>query len=309
MKIAESSLRRLVRQVITEQVGGIPTPEYAQCQVLRAMSHLLVESEPEADKDDVYGEFLFGTADVRPDVVPEEPDTAAEQAFKKSLMAWFKGDRNALSRELVNSLVDLKRQGKYLPVLDPGDGRVYRMLSVDYEKWPGLNSDERLELEQKHSLVVPGRKLPLQRGKIVGSWTKDPEMFLSSYSHFDALLGGGGKNTLAICVADIGANPSGFLFNPEHTGKLAGRYSYQAETLQVAPINLVECHYYLIDPNKTSSDAHRRIFSGDWRKMPTEKAAVLSFVSGQSDQAEETQARLSKKLKDATKLRRLFSFF
>lgn len=270
---------------------------------------LLEASPPEAEKDDIYGEYLFGTYDVRPDITPEEEDTIPERRFKRDLENWFKGYRDSLSKELVSSLAILKKQGKYLPVLDPGDARVYRMLSINYEKWAGLTPDQRLELEKRGSLVVPGGQLKLQRGKSVGSWTTFPEMFLSSYGHFDSLLNRG-KNTLVICVADTSSNPDGFLFNPKETRRLAGRYAYQSETLQVKTIKLVSSHYYLIDPTPTSPEAYKRIYSSDdYKSWPNEKQAILGFVTGQTDPSPENRARLEKQLKSSAKFRRLSRFF
>jgi hypothetical protein len=201
--------------------------------------------EPEADENDIYGSYLFGMD--RPDVDPPESDTPEEWVLKQKLAKWFKGTRDVFTPEVIASLKSLRDSGKYTSVLQVPDGRIYRMLSINYESWRGLTKDQKAQLKKEGTLIVKGGNLSLQRGKLVGSWTINKNMFRDALMAFMSLLSRD-KNTLIVCVADAGANRKELLLNPEKTTKIAKGYAWQEEVLQTGKISLIETHYYVIRP-------------------------------------------------------------
>jgi len=199
--------------------------------------------EPEADAGDVYGSYLFGMD--RSDVDPPEPDTPEEYVLKNKLARWFKGTRDIFTPEIIASLKSLRDSGKYASVLQVPNGRIYRMLSINYESWRGLTKEQKAQLKKDGTLIVKGGNLSLQRGKLVGSWTINKNMFRKALVAFLSLLSKD-KNTLIICVADAGANRKELLLNPDKTTKIAQGYAWQEEVLQTGKISLIETHYYVI---------------------------------------------------------------
>ena len=132
-----------------------------------------VNEEPEAETD-VFGKYAFDTD--REDVPEEEkePHTRDELMALIALKSYMTTNRKSGLDKVAPQLVDLTKQGKYAPVLDPsGVSFVYRILTLDTDDASKLLGVE-ISNENSTGKVGPGVLTP-NKGSVSG-WTSDIQL-------------------------------------------------------------------------------------------------------------------------------------
>lgn len=183
--------------------------------------------QPEAEKDDIYGEYLFG--EERPDVFEE--DTPEENDLAVAFANFFDGDIDAVGSKDIRSLVDLRKSGKYNAVLDVPQkfSRAYRIVEVDSATYPDLKLGEEKSSKRSISVFDKVSPLSLWQGRAATSWTVDPkavERFL-----FDPIYGK--KDTILILICDLSSTRENFMMDPDKFLKINEDYSWQSEIWQI----------------------------------------------------------------------------
>ena len=141
------------------------------------LKNLLYEAaEPEADKEDVFGQYLFAPQrkDIEKDI-PEEPNTEFEQKFRYALHDFFDNSYQGSLEPIASKILDLIAKHKYVRLLDPGEKTVYRGVTVDAEFLQNLLASLGEEVKHnKYVVVKASNQLKPLKSKLLQSWTIKP---------------------------------------------------------------------------------------------------------------------------------------
>lgn len=194
-----------------------------------------VNEEPEQETD-IFGKYAFDTD--REDVPEEEkePHTRDELMALIALRSYMTTNRKSGLDKVAPQLVDLAKQGKYSPVLDPsGVSFVYRILSLSKE-----DASKLLGVEISHeapSGKVGAGVLSPTKGSISG-WTSDIHLVEDFHGATDQ----DDKNTLLLFKAPIKGNT--FFGKPAALAMAVDPdMAHESETIAVGPVKYVACAY------------------------------------------------------------------
>jgi hypothetical protein len=159
------------------------------------LKKLLLET-PEANPDDIFGEYIFGGSRLDEPAKSEE-DTRFEKEFTKNLKIFF-GNRSIYNDKSLTFFlarcIELKNQGKYLDFLQPKNGKAYRfLLNLSHEQLLQIIdlSDEEIHLSEfgkvyskTTSSLYKHRSIYNKESGLNGitkthSWTMDPASLIN----------------------------------------------------------------------------------------------------------------------------------
>lgn len=248
MRIAESLLRRAVRNILWEQ-------------------------------EKPFGDYLFGDHRDLPSATDPEYNTPEEEDLQNAFYDHYRGDTKELS-PWVNQLAGLRDQGLYTDILSPPPSvrYAYRMMhNISREVLTKMlghepNVDNVGELyEESGATFQPSTS---RSGKSHYSWTINPSKFesiLKDWGGFSTLRADGDDELefLVFLRAPIAGN--NFLMNPEEAEYLARNYAYQEEVISVGPI---ECDRIWYVP---------MLFSTGYSPVRADRAATKKFTSSATE--------------------------
>lgn len=194
-----------------------------------------VDEEPE-DPKSPFGKYAFDT--YRKDIPnnEKEKDTPIEKKAWDAVERYIGNNEKAALNNMAPLLLNLVKQGKYKPILDPGRRPVYRLLQLPKEL---AEKVLRIQItpEQPSGTAESGVLMPTGGGKVSG-WMADPSII----REFPGL---GSGNVMILFVA--GTNGNNFFGAP---GKLATavnapEYEYEMEVIGLGPIRYTYAAYVM----------------------------------------------------------------
>lgn len=267
----KAKIRRIIREVLSER------------------------SRQEWERD--YGKVLFG--DQRGS---SERNTPTEDDLVDMLSNWYQGDLSYLSKDSIETMRQMQRDGMYSDVVDPPDTQyVYRFITVepnqphigayrsrviqtanlakpslDQAKW--LDDDSIVVVEKVGPIVIGVRKNRNYGGPHVhgASWTIDPNVIRKIKSDWGTLGSPASRRTkLIIMRAPMQQNRQAFIMNPNNTVELSEPYAYQREVIQVGSVaGVIGVSYSLMKYRGGKLIPH-----GSWSRDGLENYALDTFQS------------------------------
>lgn len=205
----------------------------------------------EFDAKDIAGEELFGDSRGK-----AEPDSRPhEKELDRDIKAWYGGHLPSLTSDDINLLQKLKSSGEYDDVLAPPSGMAYRFMNMAWANAKSRFSLTRLDETNggDGDIVIEiwsiaPFKLNLKRKNRghwktnvnAASWTVDPDVLRQISNDWGRLLKPYSKKLDCLAFFKAPITDQSFLFNPDEMGSLAGRYEYQKEVIQIAPVQVSE---------------------------------------------------------------------
>lgn len=197
--------------------------------------------QPEADKNDPYGKYLF--APMRYDVpVPKEKDTEEEFKLYLALSDMFRGNNQIDLRKYSRKILNLLNQHKYTTLLSSGDIKVYRGMVVSKNYLSDLLKPygEKIKNNKYVTMNLPDKLKP-SKGKLLQSWTSDVNRAIEFSDP-----GIKGETVSIIFVARTNAEGNNFFGAP---GKLASvvapEFTRENETISVGPVEYDGFAYFI----------------------------------------------------------------
>lgn len=204
---------------------------------------LLEQYTKEAEKDDIFGEYLF--SEERSDLKGVEKNTEDEKLFLIELQKHFYSGpeyRNNLTKWLL-ILKKLKKEGKYLDFIQPKSGKVYRILvlSIGHEL---LNFDEDVYEETRGKLCCKENVILKPLNKKYQSWTYNLE---HSYQELD--FEGDLYGNESIVILETNTDKADFYINYEFlndvdTFKINNLVSREQETISIGNVKCDKMYFY-----------------------------------------------------------------
>ena len=215
------------------------------------LSKFLYEAtKPEASKSDPYGEYLF--APERMDAgedIPFEMNTWQEDILKDALLRFYNNSDASKLEEYVPKILDLLAKNKYTALLDPGEHRIYRGISVSEEFLANILEPygEEIQYDEYVVMNLPDQSKPLA-DKFLQSWTLNPATSAKFAIQRD--------KASIIFVARTNAEGNRFFVNGENNlEKVVGSmHSGEAETMSVGSVEYDGFAYY-VSKNKRANAA------------------------------------------------------
>lgn len=218
--------------------------EFVDKEVRKEVNRLLKE-EPE-DPKSPFGKYAF---DLNRDDVPKdqkEPNTRIENQALDALEDYIGLNAKQKLTTMAPLLLNMVKQGKYKPILDPGSRSVYRVMQV-----PQLVANKllRMELGPNNSSGYAGPGVLQPYGGKISGWTSNPEL-IRDFS------GIGEGNAMILFVA--GTRNNNFFGNPGHLAVAAGEeeFAQEMEVIGLGPIRFGGAAYVLLyDDNNSYFDS------------------------------------------------------
>ena len=226
---------------------------------MKLAKFLYEATKPEASKSDPYGEYLF--APERMDAgedIPFEMNTWEEDILKDALLRFYNNNDASRLEEYVPKILDLLAKHKYTALLDPGEHRIYRGLSVNEEFLANILEPygEEIQYDKYVVMNLPDQNKPLA-DKFLQSWTLD------SLTSADFAVQ---RNKVSIIfVARTNAEGNRFFVNGENNlEKVVGsKHIGEAETISVGSVEYDGFAYYVAKTKRANaaklSDAAKKV--------------------------------------------------
>lgn len=201
-----------------------------------------IYSKPEADKDDIFGQYLF--APERTDVpMPPEENTEEEEKLFVAIQDMFgdKGDANL--RKFSKKILELLANNKYAALLSPGDRKAYRGIKITKKELLDLIEPygEEIKYNEYVTMNLPDKLDPL-KGNLLQSWTVD----LDQAAKFASYDRPGGRVVAVIFVARTDAEGNNFFGAPKTLASVVyPEYEEEAEVISVGSIEYDGFAYFV----------------------------------------------------------------
>ena len=200
---------------------------------------LYEEAQPEAKKNDVYGQYLF--APERTDT-PKEPNTEAEKRLYAALEKYFDENDSHKLQTQAPKILQLLADNKYKPLLDPGEITVYRGLRYPLEKLKELIEPYGETIKYNKYVVCnfPDSLSPMI-GNVLQSWTSEKNIgAFFGIPHFDESIAG------IVFVARTNTEGNSFFGKPMRLAKVVWPdFAFEHETISVGPVEYDGFVYYV----------------------------------------------------------------
>jgi hypothetical protein len=243
------------------------------------LKKLLLET-PEANPDDIFGEYIFGKD--RKDVPAKlEKNTDDENFFTDSLKKHYAGSiYNSSLSFYMPTLIELIKSGKYLNFLNPDDKFEYAyrlMFGLSIHRASEIcNVDFASLLENSTTFGVIDKSFtytPKISQMDMSSWTvsKNREIFkhiINQKTFLKKLPGTTNVNNSLVTIfmkAKIKDNI--FVLNPEEISNKTNLEEFkELETLSFGDVKIESYSFFILDPDNTSGFGQTKLLSMDSAK-------------------------------------------
>ena len=223
MRLTETGLRQLVRQLLREAGTPLPPPD-----------------QPDMLPEDELGQWIMpGLRTGAAYAGVQEPDTGLELSLARALKSHYDSNADGELEAIWDRLVDLRGRGLYQDLLEPPGGPAYRFMMVAPDralKFLGV-TQEVLEAEPGKAHRAPSPP-PFRPRGLVASWTLDPDRMVRDGAA--GLFVWREPGLVALCLR-ASSQGAAFLLNPERVGRdwdLARYLASEVEVLSGGPVGL-----------------------------------------------------------------------